>query len=60
MAVSETLKEGPSPVAPDAWVLFDQASGEYRVQVGAFSNAARAQQFVEELKARNLDAFIAR
>lgn len=55
---SEALKAG-TPTVPDAWVLFDQATDEYRVQVGAFSDAERANQFVQELRAHSYDAFIA-
>ena|GEM_PF-3257166 len=55
---AEALKTG-DPAVPDAWVLFDSASGEYRVQAGAFSNRQRAQDFANQLVALGHDAYIA-
>lgn len=57
-AQAEALKKGNPPV-PDAWVLFDDTAGVYRVQAGAFSSEARAREFVAQLVAQGYDAFIA-
>lgn len=56
-SVADRLRAG---LAPDAWITYDQSSGEYRVQVGAFSNLDRANEFVSQLSAAGYDAFIAR
>lgn len=57
-AQAEALKKGNPPV-PDAWVLYDQAAGVYRVQAGAFSSEQRAREFVSQLAAQGYDAYIA-
>lgn len=56
--VADALKS-ESPPVPDAWVLFDNGSGQYRVQAGAFSTRQRAEDFVEQLVAMGYDAYIA-
>lgn len=56
-ATAERLKKGTPPIE-DAWVLFDQQTGEYRVQVGAFSSAARATDLARQLQEQNFDAFV--
>lgn len=57
-AQAEALKTG-DPAVPDAWVLFDEAAGVYRVQAGAFSSEQRAREFVSQLAAQGYDAYIA-
>lgn len=57
LELAERLKNETPPIH-DAWVLFDQSAGEYRVQAGAFSSSARAEELVQKLRTRNLDAFL--
>ncbi len=57
VAAADALKTGTPPI-PDAWVSYDQSSREYRVQVGAFSEAERANQLAQELRQRNYHAFV--
>lgn len=56
-AVAERLRTG-RPAVPDAWVLFDQGAGAYRVQAGAFTARERALEFASELSARGYEAFV--
>ena len=56
-AVAQRLRTG-RPAVPDAWVLFDQAAGVYRVQAGAFTARERALELAEELSARGYEAFV--
>jgi len=56
--VADALKTG-TPAVPDAWVLRDAATGEYRVQAGAFSSLQRARDFAEQLISMGHDAYIA-
>ncbi len=56
-AVAERLRAG-RPAVPDAWVLFDQAAGVYRVQAGAFTARERALELAAELSARGYEAFV--
>lgn len=56
-AVAERLRSG-RPAVPDAWVLFDQGAGAYRVQAGAFTARERALELASELSGRGFEAFV--